>query len=185
MASETKSYSGAPVWNMRKFIATTFSIVVGAMLFGSGWRMSTKKVQKIENERRIVSEALRNAELAIQGRETIVHQLEARRQIDLAQRALGERNYGVARQHVSEALARLATARKIGAVSAADSTAVEAILQGVTSPTDADSGKLSEAIKSLDAGLAKSVPAPDAVTPVTVAPPTANDAPDYSINKTQ
>ena len=185
MASENKSYSGAPVLNLRKFIATTFVIVVGAMLFGSGWRMSTKKVQKIENERRIATEALRDAELAIQGRETIVHQLEARRQIDLAQRALGERNYGVARQHVSEALARLATAKKIGSVSAADSTAVEATLKSLTDVTDADSGKLTEAIKALDAGLAKTVPAPGDVTPVTVPPPTANDAPDYSINKTQ
>ena len=185
MASETKSYSGAPVLNMRKFIATTFAIVIGAMLFGSGWRMSTKKTQKIENERRIAVERVRNAELAIQGREAIIHQLEARRQIDLAQRALGERNYGLARQHVSEALARLSTAKKIGSVSAVDSAAVEATLKSLTDVSDADSAKLTEAIKTLDAALAKTVPAPDAVTPVTVPPPTANDSPDYMINKTQ
>ena len=183
MASETKSYSGAPVWKLRKFIATTFVIVVGAMLFGSGWRMSTKKTQKIENERRIAVEALRTSELSIQGREATIHQLEARRQIDLAQRSLGERNYGVARQHVSEALARLATASKIGATTAANTSAVESALKNLADLSDADSGKLTEAVKTLDESLTKTVPAPDAVTPVTVAPPTANDAPDYSINK--
>ena len=165
--------------NMRPFITIVGGAVAAAMIFGSGWRMSTKKVQKIENDRRIATEALRTSQLALQGREATLHQLEARRQLDLAQLALGQRNYGVARERVSEALARLATARRIGAVSSADLGAAQGILAGLREIDDTAAPRLADAARAMDEQFLKTIPPPDSVSPVTVPPPTANDAPLY------
>ncbi len=151
--------------------------------YWSGGMPSKKERIRLKEELKEVRQVVRTTELQLQAREATLHQLEARRQVDLALQEIGARNYGVARQRVSEALARLTTAKKINSLSAADLSKPEATLTGLTELSDASAARLHEVAGQLDAALTRTVPAPDAVTPVTVPPPTANDIPNLDITQ--
>jgi hypothetical protein len=169
--------------NMKPLILTIGIPVVLASTYWSGGMPSKKERIRLKEQLKETRQIVRTTELALQAREATIHQLEARRQVDLALQEIGARNYGVARQRVSEALSRLATAKKIGAATSAELSGPEATLTGMKDLTDADTAALGEAARQMDVALAKSVPAPDAVTPVTIPPPTANDIPNLDITR--
>ena len=93
--------------NMKLWILGIGVPVVLASTYWSGGMPSKKERIRLKEELKESRQATRTTQLALQGREATLHQLEARRQLDLAIQEIGGRNYGVARQHVSEALARL------------------------------------------------------------------------------
>jgi hypothetical protein len=151
--------------------------------YWSGGMPSKRERIRLKEELKESRQVIRTTQLAMQAREATLHQLEARRQVDLAIQEIGGRNYGVARQHVSEALARLTTTQKIGATTSADLAAPMATLTGMKDLTDADASVLAGVAKQMDAALQKSVPAPDAVSRITIPPPTANDIPNLDITR--
>ncbi|MGC4043100.1 MAG: hypothetical protein QM758_04785 [Armatimonas sp.] len=169
--------------NMKPWILGIGIPVVLVSTYWSGGMPSKKERIRLKEELKASQQDIRTGQLAIQGREGTIHQLEARRQLDLAIQEIGGRNYGVARQHVSDALTRLQTAQKIGAATAADMTAPINTLTGLKDLTDTDAATLAQVAKQMDTALQSSVPAADAVSPVTVPPPTANDIPNLDITQ--
>lgn len=169
--------------NLKPWILGIGIPVALASTYWSGGMPSKKERIRLKEELKESRQAIRTGQLALQGREAVLHQLEARRQLDLAIQEIGGRNYGVAREHVSAALARLATAQKIGAASAADLEAPVATLTGMKDLSDSDAATLAQVAKQMDAALEKSVPPADTVSEVTVPAPTANDIPNLDITQ--
>jgi hypothetical protein len=172
---------------IRRLILGIGSLVVLAMVYGSGMRQSTRKLRVLENTLKVARQDARSAQLALQAREAQLQQLEARRQLALALSALDARNYGIASERVAEAARRLQTAESVGAATTADTGTLSRTLTSFQIPAGANleqpRSALLDAAKELDAALRKVVPEPTALTPVTVPPPTANDVPNYEIGR--
>lgn len=159
------------------------ALVILAMTYGSGMRAQKKKLEKQGNELKIARQELRATQLTLQGRDLLLQQWEARRQVDRALVALEARNFGTARERLNEAAGRLEAVAKVRALNVAALEAVPAALKAVPLEAmpnvEAPRSALLAIARRMDAELDKVVPKPDTLSAVTVQPPTANDVPLY------
>ena len=168
--------------NLRPFILWGGAFVLLASAFGSGMRMMKHQRDDLYHNNQVVMQELRTTQLTLQGREAQAHLLEARRLLDGSLREIGKRNFGVAEQDITEAKKRLETVEKSKAVGLMNIAPVQATLASITTLSDSSGPVINSIIEQMDAGLQKTPILPaDTLSPVTVAPPTANDIPDQAL----
>lgn len=155
-------------------------VIALAFAYGSGMRGQKKALETVKQDRRVLLERLRLTELKLQGRDALLQQLEARRQIALALLALDQRNFGIVRERLDAAAERLETADRVGAASAA-ALGGGADLRGVKVEVGPDlealRARLLALAQRMDAELTKVAPPPTEISPVTIPVPNLNDTP--------
>lgn len=168
---------------VQRFILISGSIIIVAMAYGSGMRGQVKKLQDITQQLKITRRGLRASELGRQADIALVHQLEARRLLDLALEAITARNYGIAQEQLKNATTHLETASKIQATNIADTARVLSALKGLSG--DPNPTQITELAHQLDTELDKVSPKTDYQIQSTVPPPTGNDEvdPEYEFGK--
>ena len=165
---------------VRQFLLIGGGIFALSMAYGSGMRAQVRVIQKEHENYKVFRQEARVGQLAVRGREAQVQQLEARRLLDVAVNALERGDNAAATAAVRDAVMRLRTAQTADASTALDFGAIPTDLENV-SLNDVASAKL--ALRgfagAMDAQFAQSstLPAPDALTVVTIAPPTDNEKP--------
>jgi hypothetical protein len=157
-------------------ILITGTLFVLAIVYGTGMRSQTKKLQNLTQELKIIRRNLRSSELARQSDIALVHQLEARRLLDRTLEAIAARNYGIAAELLKTTAAHLTTAQQ---AKAANTAALDALIPALTTLGETpDPTKLTELAHQMDVELDKVAPKPDYKSEVTVPPPTGNDEVD-------
>jgi len=174
---------------VRQVLIIGGAIFVIAMSYGSGMRAQVKKIQKQYEDVKIYRQEARVAQLTAQARDAQLHQLEARRLLDVAQDALSKGDAAKAKAAATEAVTRLQTAQKADAATAADFSGLADDLAHVNfSDTAAARLALVGFAAAMDEKFAQvnGLPAPDALTSVTIPPPTDNDKPvlGHDMNQT-
>lgn len=109
---------------VRTWILIIGTLFVLAMAYGSGMRGQVKKLQAVNEERKVDGQDLRLSHGGLLLRRVLLQQMEARRQADLALLELDNRNFGTAQEHLTQAVALLNTAREAAASAAAEGEAV-------------------------------------------------------------
>jgi len=164
---------------VRQFLLVGGAVFAIAMAYGSGMRAQVRVIQKEHEQYKIFRQEARVGQLAVRGREAQVQQLEARRLLDVAENALKRGDTSAAQTAVRTAVTRLETAQAADTATGLDFAAILAELKAMSSP-DADNAKsLRDIADAMDAQFAQSdtLPAPDTLTEVTIAPPTDNEKP--------
>ena len=86
------------------------SAIILAIFYGSGMRAQTKRLQAINEQRKVAEQNYRDAQREQRIRLAVAQQLEGRRQASLALLELDKRNFGAAQERLSEASKRLQAA---------------------------------------------------------------------------
>ncbi len=161
---------------VRQFLLVGGGVFAIAMAYGSGMRAQVRIIQREHEQYKIFRQEARIGQLAVRGREAQVHQLEARRLLDVAETARERGDIGAVQTAINTAVIRLETAQTADAATGLDFTGVLAELK-LLAPTDGAS--LKDAARAMDAQFKESstLPAPDALTKITIAPPTDNEKP--------
>ena len=165
---------------VRQFLLIGGGIFALTMAYGSGMRAQVRVIKEQHELYKIFRQEARVGQLAVRGREAQVQQLEARRLLAVAQNDLERGDIAAAKDSVSQAVTRLKTAQTADAATGVDFAALTADLQTV--PLDNAPGAkraLHGLADAMDAQFARSsaLPAPDALTKVSIAPPTDNEKP--------
>lgn len=165
---------------VRQFIIWGGAAFVFAMAYGSGMRARTKEIGELNERRKVFQQEARLAQMTNQADEARLHQLEARRLLDVAADALDRGDADGAKTAVAEALTRLKTAASANAATTGDFTGLISDLSAL-SLDDAPAAKiaLSGFAHAMDETFARigGLPAPNSLSKVTVIPPTDNDKP--------
>ena len=157
-------------------ILVTGTLFILAIVYGTGMRSQTKKLQNLTQELKISRRNLRSSELARQSDIALVHQLEARRLLDRTLEAIAARNYGIASELLKTTATHLTTAQQ---TQAANTAVLDALIPTLATLGETpDPTKLTELAHQMDAALEKVAPKPDYKSEVTVPPPTGNDEVD-------
>jgi hypothetical protein len=156
---------------MRTIILVVGTVIVLAMTYGSGMRSQVRKLKAQYEQVKVYKQETRLAQIAVRGRDAQLQQWEARRLLDLAQRAAASGDAAGARAHQDEAVARLETADKADAAITADLTDLIPQIKA------AAPAALAPLVARMDDALGKVAPKPDALGAVTIPPPTQNDVP--------
>lgn len=157
-------------------ILVSGTLFILAMTYGSGMRSQVKKLQKLTEEYKITRRNLRSSELARKADIALLHQLEARRELDLVLQAIAQRNFGIANELLKSIVAHLNTAKQ---AEAANTAALDTLIPVLSSLGETpDPTKLTELAHSMDVELEKVSPKTDYKSEVTVPPPTGNDEVD-------
>jgi hypothetical protein len=119
---------------VRRFLLIGGGIFALTMAFGSGMRAQTRQLKKTYEQYKIYRQEARVAQLAVQGNEAQIHQLEARRLLDVAQNDLDRSDAKAAEATILEIVTRLETAQKADAATAADFTGLIADIKAYPSP---------------------------------------------------
>lgn len=165
---------------VRQFLLVGGVVFALTMAYGSGMRAQVEENKKTHEKYKIVRQEARVAQLATQASEAQVHQLEAHRLLNVAANALERGDTGAAKSAVADSVTRLRTAQSVDAATAPDFSALLTDLEAV--PLD-DAAPAILALNgfagAMDETFARtaSLPAPDALTPVTIPPPTDNEKP--------
>ena len=169
----------------RKFILISGSLIILAMAYGSGMRGQVKKLQNITQDLKIARRGLRSSELARRADIALLHQLEARRLLDLALEAIAARNYGIATQQLKAAVAHVETASGAQAANTADLAPVLPKLKALSGESNPNPSQVSELAHQMDTALDKVAPKADYLSSLTIPPPTGNDEvdPEYEWGK--
>ncbi|MCX6367843.1 MAG: hypothetical protein NTX57_14230 [Armatimonadetes bacterium] len=157
-------------------ILVTGSLFVLGIAYGSGMRSQTKKLQTLTQELKINRRNLRASELARYADIALMHQLEARRLLDLSLEAIAQRNYGIAQEQLKTTTLHLEMAQQAQAANTAELGALIPMLSSLGETPDPT--KLTELAHQMDTQLNKVAPKPDYKSEVTVPPPTGNDEVD-------
>jgi hypothetical protein len=169
----------------RKIILIVGSIVLLAMVYGSGMRSQVRKIQAINEQRKLAEQNYRVAQRDLRLRLAVAQQLEARRRLELAMGELDRRNFGVAHDHIRTAADLLNAAQKAN-TNTPDLSALAAQLEAINlvSATDVAAARLPlvDAAHKMDAALSPFIPRfldasvkADAAHPIKA--PTMNDVP--------
>lgn len=169
----------------RLFILVTGFFIILAMAYGSGMRGQIKKLQNLTQDLKIARRGLRSSELARRADIALLHQLEARRLLDLSLESIAARNYGIAVEQLKSAVAHLETASEAKAANTADLETVLASLKALTGESSPNPSQVSDLAHQMDLELGKVVPKADYVSLMTIPPPTGNDEvdPEYEWGK--
>lgn len=149
------------------------TLFILAMTYGSGMKSQVHKLQRLTEEFKITRRNLRSSELARKSDIALIHQLEARRKVDLALEALAQRNYGIAQEKLKEVGAHLTSAKDAQAAGTANLDATRSAL--TTLGENPDPTRLTELAHQMDVELEKVSPKTDYRSEITVPPPTGND----------
>jgi multidrug efflux pump subunit AcrA (membrane-fusion protein) len=177
---ETRSYVSKTQETVRRVLIIGGSIFMLAMFYGSGMRGQVKKLQKQYEQVKIYRQEARLAQLTAQARDAQLQQLEARRLLDVAGTALQQGDTAAAKNTIAEAITRLRTASTVDAATTADLNGITDDLANLSLENrDAARLSLDGFAHAMDEKFTQSgsIPAPDALTPVTITPPTDNDKP--------
>ncbi|MBC8137604.1 MAG: hypothetical protein H8F28_17110 [Fibrella sp.] len=165
---------------VRQFLLIGGGIFALTMAFGSGMRWRSRELKHTYELYKIYRQEARVAQLAVQGGEAQIHQLEARRLLDVAQNDLGRSDTDAAKATVAELVTRLQTAQAANAATTADFTGLIADIKNL-SLADKTAAKLSLGLFALamDEKLSQSGSrlAPNELSTVKIAPPTDNEKP--------
>ncbi len=166
---------------MRTAILGTGLVLVVAFSYGSGMRGQKRALETVKQERRVLRERLRLAELAMRSRDARLLQWDARRRMAMAMESLDRRNFGLVGEQLDAAAGLLDAAAKVDAADAADSGDLANILRTVDIrpgvDLEAPRAALRKASDALDIALEKVAPDPGKVTQVSVPAPNLNDIP--------
>lgn len=156
-------------------------VLTVAFSYGSGMRGQKRIIESVKQERRILRESLRLAELSLRARDTALLQWDARRNVAMALHALDKTNFGDVRENIERAVARLESAAKVEAANAADLGDTAERLNSLNVVPTENRGALRDQLvaiaESMDRELEKVAPEPDSVTAVTIPAPNLNDIP--------
>jgi len=169
----------------RAIILIVGSVILLAMVYGSGMRSQVKKLQAINEQRKLAEQNYRAAQRDLHLRLAVAQQLEARRRLDLALVELDKRNFGAAHENVRTAADLLNAAQKANA-NTPDLSGIPSELgaMNLVSATDVATARmpLVEAARRMDKALSPFVPGfldasakADAAHPIKA--PTMNDVP--------
>ncbi|MBC8142986.1 MAG: hypothetical protein H7Y38_16300 [Armatimonadetes bacterium] len=164
---------------VRQFLLVGGGIFAITMAYGSGMRAQVPKLKQAHKDFTVYRQEARIGQLAVRGQQVLVHQLEARRLLDVAETARERGDPGAAQAAIAEAITRLETAQAADAATGLDFARVIADLKEVSSP-DVDTTKsLRDVAATMDAQFKESntLPAPDALAPITIDRPTDNEKP--------
>lgn len=165
---------------VRQFLLIGGGIFALTMAFGSGMRWRNRELKQTYESYKVYRQEARVAQLAVQGGEAQIHQLEARRLLDVAQNQLARGDGDGAQTTVTELVTRLETAQSADAATTADFAGLIADLKNL-SLDDKTAGRLSLAgfAAAMDEKWAAqdSRLAPTDLSTVKIAPPTDNEKP--------
>jgi hypothetical protein len=170
---------------VRTILLIVGSVVLLAMVYGSGMRSQVRKIQAINERRKLADQNYRVAQRELRLRLAIAQQLESRRRLDLALAELDRRNFGVAQEHIHTAADLLNTAQKANASTPdLSDIAVQLGAMNLVSATDVAAARvpLVDAARKMDAALNPFIASfletsakADAAHPIKA--PTMNDVP--------
>ncbi len=156
-------------------------VLLVAFSYGSGMRGQKRVIESVKQERRILRERLRLAELSLRARDTALLQWEARRHVAMAIHALDKTNFGDAREHIESAVEQLESAAKVEAANAADLAEAIAKLKSVNIVPTENRGAMRDQLvaiaEAMDRALNAVAPETDSVTAVSIPAPNLNDIP--------
>ncbi|MBC7809188.1 MAG: hypothetical protein H7145_23890 [Akkermansiaceae bacterium] len=165
---------------VRQFLLIGGGIFALTMAFGSGMRARSRELKQTYELYKVYRQEARVAQLAVQGGEAQIHQLEARRLLDVAQNDLTRGDTNAAEATIAELVTRLETAQEANAATTADLTGLIADIKNL-SLSDKTSARLSLSgfATAMDAKLSQlgARLAPDELSTVKIAPPTDNEKP--------
>lgn len=107
--------NGLEQQRVRTLILVIGTIVVLAMVYGSGMRAQTRIARRIDEQRKVAEREYRVAQRDLLQRLAVARQLEARRQLALAVTELDARNFGTAQKHLGQAVEQLKLAGAVNA----------------------------------------------------------------------
>ncbi len=165
---------------VRRFLLIGGGIFALTMAFGSGMRARSKELKHTYELYKVYRQEARVAQLAVQGGEARIQQLEARRLLEVAQNDLARGDADAAKATVSELVTRLRTAKGANAATTADLDAMIADIENLSLADKAAAQRsLAGFAAAMDEKLAQSGArlAPDELTAVKIAPPTDNEKP--------
>ena len=97
---------------VRTTILVGGGLFVVAMAYGSGMRAQVKKIQAINEVRKLSDQNYRDAQRKLRLRLAVVEQVEARREVALSLAELDKRNFGTAGEHLQAAARYLQEAQR-------------------------------------------------------------------------
>ncbi len=165
---------------VRQVLLIGGSIFALSMAYGSGMRSRVREIQHNYELYKIFRLKARGGQLDVQANQAQIHQLEARRLLDIARKDLGRGDTGAAKATVAEAITRLRTAQIANAATTADFAGLITDLGNLSLADAATAARsLDGFATTMDEKFAASnvLPAPDTLSPVTIPPPTDNEKP--------
>ena len=165
---------------VRRFLLVGGMIFALTMAYGSGMRAQVKENKKTHEKWKITRQEARIAQLATQASEAQVHQLVARQLLDVALEATRRGDTVGAKSVLETVITHLRTAQSVNAATTPDFLELTAEMENLSAsqniPWDT---ALAGFIEKIDVAFSRtaSFPAPDALTPVTIKPPTDNEKP--------
>ena len=156
-------------------------VLLVAFSYGSGMRGQKRVTESVKQERRVLRERLRLAELSLRGRDTALVQWEARRLVAMALHSLDRANFGDAREQIDSAVRHLEAAAGVGSANSADLADAISQLKTLEIVPSENRGairdRLTAIAQAMDKALSAVAPDPSSITAVTVPAPNLNDIP--------
>ena len=141
---------------VRLVILIVGSLLVVAMAYGSGMRGEQRIAKRIDEQRKLAQQDLREAQRTARLRLAVAEMLEGRRQVALALTELDRRNFGVAQEHLTQAAKRLSDAQDANTTSP-DMTALLTRLKATSLVAAADIGGQRDNLTALAADMDKAL----------------------------
>lgn len=164
---------------VQRFLLVGGGIFAVTMAYGSGMRAQVPKLKQAHKDYVVYRQEARIGQLAVRGQEVLVHQLEARRQLAIAEASLERGDSGAAQTAINTAVTRLQTAQTADAATGLDFAAMIADLQNLSLDDVSAAKSLRGFADAMDAQFqtGNTLPAPDALTAITIDRPNENEKP--------